>query len=196
MRSSRRHAVSKPDFEPTANGVPDSPGRRFVFLVISIVVNDVQIKTWEELSKDEFFEIAQLRCQVFFVEQRVDVQDFDDADRAATTIHYFLRDETGVYAYLRTLILDPSEFGAERAIGRMAVRQDHRGKGLATVLLKAALERWGSEPIILHAQEYVTALYAAVGFEIVGEPFDEAGIPHRSMLRVPPAWERDETSVN
>ena len=36
---------------------------------------------------------------------------------------------------------------------------------------------------MLHAQEYVVGLYERFGFEAFGEPYEEAGIPHRSMYR-------------
>jgi ElaA protein len=147
------------------------------------VDNEIVMKSWESLTKDEFFEIAQLRCEVFFVEQRVDVQDFDDADRAADTRHVFIRDDTGMAAYLRVITLPRAEYGATRAFGRVAVRGDRRGEGLAKRLIEPVVERWGSEPMVLHSQEYITGLYALFGFEAVGEPFVEAGIPHRSMLR-------------
>ncbi|NLE98725.1 MAG: GNAT family N-acetyltransferase [Propionibacterium sp.] len=141
------------------------------------------MKSWAELTKDEFFEIAQLRCEVFFVEQRVDVQDFDDADRAADTLHLYARDDDGVAAYLRVIGLAEPEFGASRAFGRVAVRKDRRGEGLAKRLIAPVVERWGSEAMVLHSQAYIVPLYEAFGFEVVGEPYVEAGIPHRSMLR-------------
>lgn len=147
------------------------------------MANEIVMKSWEALTKDEFFEIAQLRCEVFFVEQRVDVQDFDDADRAPDTVHLYIRDDRGVAAYLRVISLPEPEYGAARAFGRVAVRADRRGEGLAKRLIEPVIARWGSEPMVLHSQAYITPLYAGFGFEVVGEPFVEAGIPHRTMLR-------------
>lgn len=141
------------------------------------------MKSWDELTKDEFFEIAQLRCEVFFVEQRVDVQDFDEYDRAPATVHVMLRDADGLAAYLRVIELAEPEYGATRAFGRVAVRRELRGTGLAKRIIAPVVERWGSEPMVLHSQSYVKSLYSFFGFEVVGEPFDEAGIPHETMLR-------------
>jgi len=36
--------------------------------------------------------------------------------------------------------------------------------------------------IQIHARDDVTAFYEQLGFEIVGEPFDEVGIKHQHML--------------
>lgn len=149
------------------------------------MIPDIRIKTWAELGKDEFFDIAVLRSQVFYVEQRADVQDFDEHDRAAGTLHYAIHDDGGAAAYLRTLRLPQPEYGASWALGRVAVRHDRRGKGWARELIAAAVGRLGSEPTVLHSQTYVQRLYEGFGFRPVGETFDEAGIEHITMLRLP-----------
>ncbi len=143
----------------------------------------IQIKSWETLTKDEFFEIARLRCEVFFVEQRVDEQDFDDVDRAPGTLHLFIRDHDGVAAYLRTYPLAQPEEGATRSFGRVVVRADRRGEGLAQRLIEPVIEQFGHEDMVIHSQDYVRALYRRFGFTEVGEVYVEAGIPHRMMVR-------------
>nr|WP_108872275.1 GNAT family N-acetyltransferase [Tessaracoccus timonensis] len=143
----------------------------------------MRIKTWDELTKDEFYEIATLRCAVFYVEQRVTDQDFDDVDRAQGTHHLWIPDERGVAAYLRCYQLPQPEAGATIALGRMAVRADRRGAGLAKRLVAAVVERWGDQAIVLHSQSYIMGLYEGFGFQPVGEPYDEAGIPHQTMVR-------------
>jgi ElaA protein len=50
-----------------------------------------------------------------------------------------------------------------------------------------ALEIAGDKPLYLHAQDYITSLYAKFGFERRGELFHEAGIPHVLMVRHPDA---------
>lgn len=37
--------------------------------------------------------------------------------------------------------------------------------------------------VIINAQEYVKPLYEKLGFEQVGNPFDEAGIAHVKMIK-------------
>ena len=41
----------------------------------------------------------------------------------------------------------------------------------------------GHEPVVLHAQEYVAALYERHGFVRFDEPYVEAGIRHVGMYR-------------
>ncbi|MDM4763747.1 GNAT family N-acetyltransferase [Galbitalea sp. SE-J8] len=159
-----------------------------------------QVKAWGELTTDEFFAIAVLRAEVFYVEQRIDEQEFDAADRAPSTLHLWIADAAGVAAYLRTTLAAatgaeaaaeprvPGPPRARRSFGRVAVRADRRGEGLAQRLIDEVLARFGDEPMVLHAQEYVQPLYARYGFVAHGEPYVEAGLPHILMFR--PGGER------
>ncbi len=145
----------------------------------------IRCKPWAEMTRDEFFEIARLRCEVFFVEQRVDVQDFDDADRNPDTRHYWISDEAGCVAYLRSIRFPEPDHGADFGLGRVAVRRDRRGEGLAKLLLARLLTDRGHLALTLHSQAYIVDLYRGIGFEVVGEPYVEAGLPHRVMHRRP-----------
>ena len=71
-------------------------------------------------------------------------------------------------------------------IGRMAVLPERRRHGIGRALLDAALElarERGAERAELSAQEYVVPFYERAGFAVSGEPYKEAGIPHRWMAR-------------
>ncbi|GMV01184.1 MAG: GNAT family N-acetyltransferase [Burkholderiaceae bacterium] len=71
-------------------------------------------------------------------------------------------------------------------IGRMAVRADQRGRGIGRRVLQAlmALARQrGDTSVELSAQSRVEGFYRAHGFEPVGEPYEEIGIPHLKMRR-------------
>ena len=147
-------------------------------------------KTWGEFTPDEVFEMAVLRSEVFFVEQKIDEQEFDRADRDPHTIHLWIADDEGMAAYLR-IVHSPeaakSHEGIADSLGRMVVRASARGQGLAQVLMARALEIAGDKPLYLHAQDYVSALYEKFGFERTGDLFLEAGIPHVLMVRHPDA---------
>jgi len=143
-------------------------------------------RTWGEFSLDEFFEIARLRTEVFYLEQRIDDIELDDYDRAATTEHWYLSDDSGVAAYLRVLVHEvpqASDRDARHLISRVATRADRRREGLSRRLLDAVIERHGDQPMALHAQVAVMPVYAAVGFEPYGDEYDEAGIRHQGMYR-------------
>lgn len=143
-------------------------------------------RTWGQLALDEFFEIARLRTEIFYLEQRIDDIELDEHDRAASTEHWYLADESGPAAYLRVLVHDAPQSGdqdARHIIGRVATRADRRREGLSRRLLDAVIDRHGAHPMALHAQVAVRPVYAAVGFEPYGDEYDEAGIRHIGMYR-------------
>ncbi len=138
------------------------------------------------MSRDEFFELARLRTEVFFLEQRIDEPELDERDRDETTEHRWIADEQGPAAYLRVVVdatPQPGNQDARRLIGRVVTRADRRGEGLARRLLDDVIERHGHEPLALHAQSYIQGLYAAAGFAAYGDEYLEAGIPHIGMYR-------------
>lgn len=141
-------------------------------------------KSWGELTTSDLYSFVKLRTDVFFVEQKVDEEELDNRDQEPGTRHYWIEDAVGCAAYIRVLVNDePEHLDARRIIGRVVVRADRRGEGLAQILLTRALEEFGHEPMLLHAQQYVAPLYAKFGFEEFGEPFDEATIMHIGMYR-------------
>jgi predicted GNAT family N-acyltransferase len=71
-------------------------------------------------------------------------------------------------------------------IGRLAVLKEWRGKGVGGALLDILLviaNKMGYEEVRLHAQTRVLEFYQRRGFEVQGEEFMEAGIPHILMVR-------------
>ena len=141
-------------------------------------------KSWGELTTVELYSFLKLRTDVFFVEQRIDEEELDNRDQEPATVHYWIADAAGTAAYLRVLLdARPQHLDARRLIGRVVVRADRRGEGLAQKLVTCVLEQFGSEAILLHAQEYIAPLYAKFGFGEFGDVYVEAGIPHVMMYR-------------
>ena len=71
-------------------------------------------------------------------------------------------------------------------IGRMAVVRAVRGSELGQQVLEAlcdAAAKRGDHRVTLHAQRSAEAFYARQGFQVVGEPYEEVGIPHVTMVR-------------
>jgi predicted GNAT family N-acyltransferase len=69
-------------------------------------------------------------------------------------------------------------------IGRVAVRKEFRGKGVASRLMRLLAEyarREGYTRLVLDAQVQVIPFYETLGYEAEGEPFLDAGIVHRKM---------------
>lgn len=141
-------------------------------------------KVWSQLTTADLYSFLKLRTDVFFVEQKVDEEELDNRDQEPGTVHYWIEDAAGCAAYVRVLEnTEPEHRDARRIIGRVVVRADRRGEGLAQVLLARVLEDFAGEALLLHAQQYVAPLYAKFGFEAFGEPYEEATIMHVSMYR-------------
>ena len=125
-----------------------------------------------------------LRWTVFVEEQNVPPSLEVDEHDASSAVHALalLR---GVPAGAgRFVLVEP---GLAR-IGRMAVVDDVRGRGVGAALLRfleaEALER-GARRFTLNAQVSARGFYEKAGYRPVGEVFDDAGIPHVRMDRSP-----------
>ncbi len=149
----------------------------------------MQHASWDRLTTDELYGIVRLRNRVFALEQRVSDEDFDGRDREPDTEHWWFGTDAEAVGYLRLIRPAPGEVhpagtaAPAWVIGRVATHPDHRGAGIAGRLVAAVLEAHGHEPFVLHAQEYVAALYERHGFVRFGEPYVEAGIRHLGMYR-------------
>ena len=130
----------------------------------------------------EWHDLLRLRIDVFVVEQNCPYPEIDGAD--ATAIHLFATDMYDtIVAYAR--ILPPGSDGLPH-IGRVVVRSNERGKGIATELMERALlrvaELHGSMRSALAAQTHLEQFYAALGFERAGQDYMLDGIPHVDMI--------------
>ena len=122
-----------------------------------------------------------LRDEVFCEEQGVPREEEVDR-RDLEAMHLVALDPDGrVIGTLRLLM----ESGRAK-VGRVAVRRDWRGHGIASRMLELALlaaREKGAREAGLAAQVEATELYRKAGFVVESEPFDDAGIPHVWMGR-------------
>lgn len=135
-------------------------------------------KTYNELSKDELYDILYLRSDVFIMEQERVCRDVDGDDRNA--LHVWLKDENGIAAYLRILYNE----GAKTAlIGRVIAvrRKTGLGKRIVTEALGISKEHFGTEKALVHAQECAKGFYEKCGFKVISEPKFEDGSLHLWM---------------
>lgn len=125
-----------------------------------------------------------VRRQVFIEEQGVpEAEEWDTADAAA--VHFALRSDGTVMGTARLI----EEDGGWWRVGRVAVLPAARGRGGGRRLMETAVafaRARGARGIVLDAQVPVIPFYERLGFVAEGEPFMEAGIPHRRMSR---QWE-------
>jgi ElaA protein len=140
-------------------------------------------KSWADITRDELYEMLKLRQDIFIIEQACIYPELDDVDQGST--HLLVRDgQGGLVACLR--VVAPGARYEEPSIGRLVVRQDERGRGLARELMTEAIakchELYPSRSIRIQAQKYLEKFYASLGFKPIGQPYDEAGIMHVDMV--------------
>ena len=118
-----------------------------------------------------------VRESVFVKEQQVPPElEWDGLDESC--LHLLAEDARGRPIGTGRLLPDGH-------IGRMAVLEPWRGRGVGTALLRALMEegrKRGFEQLVLNAQVSAIPFYERAGFRAKGAVFDDAGIPHRRML--------------
>jgi len=142
------------------------------------------IKHFKDLTVDEYFEILHLRIAIFVVEQNCPYQEVDEKDRES--YHLFGKTENNkVIAVSR--IVNPGISYQEISIGRVALKKEHRGKGIADKMMEKTFQfiadKIGQQDIRISAQKYLFNYYTKHGFQQVGEMYLEDNIPHIEMLK-------------
>jgi predicted GNAT family N-acyltransferase len=134
-----------------------------------------------------------LRTRVFCEEQGVGkAEEFDGLDDEA--LQLVALDQSGVIATCRLRFLDrmPGREAEDMPmvksckLERMAVERRLRGVGAGAALLAAAEDAarsGGATEMFMHAQRRSEGFYASQGYEVEGEEFMEAEIPHVLMTR-------------
>ena len=122
-----------------------------------------------------------LRRAVFIDEQGVsEAEEWDGRDGDA--VHLLAQLDGLPIGTLRLFATPP-----EAKIGRVCVLPPHRGTGVGVALCEAALDLLrgtkGIRSVRLGAQLPVLEFYRRMGFEAEGPIYDDAGIPHRDMVR-------------
>ncbi|MBQ7702325.1 MAG: GNAT family N-acetyltransferase [Candidatus Methanomethylophilaceae archaeon] len=139
---------------------------------------EVLVRPFDELSRDELYDILKARNAVFIVEQDCPYQDIDDIDRRSLHIMTY---EDKMVAYLRLYERDDGSV----QIGRLLTTV--RGKGYGRTILRegidAAINMMGARRIVAEAQDYVKGLYESEGFRACSDVFLEDGIPHIVMIK-------------
>ena len=137
----------------------------------------VRIKSFEDLTKHELYEILRLRVDVFVVEQACPYPEIDGKDYDA--IHIYLENDGEILAYSRVY-----KEVDEVHLGRVIAKE--RRKGHATLILKeaikAAKEKYQAKKITIEGQTYAKKLYEKVGFVEDSEVFLLDGIEHVKMV--------------
>ena len=135
------------------------------------------IKTFNQLTSKEIYEILRSRAEVFVKEQRISYVDPDGVDYKSW--HVFATENDKVCAYLRAF----KDGDDTIKIGRVLTLI--HGKGTGTQLMKYAISelkaKTGCKKIIMDAQSHAISFYQRLGFTITSEEYLEEGIPHVDM---------------
>ena len=140
------------------------------------------IKKFEELTNIELYNLLKERTLVFVVEQNCPYLEVDGKD--PFSYHLFKEEEGEIVAYLRVVPAGVSY--QEASIGRVFVKKEYRGQGIAVELLSRGLDYIQYElkeaSIKIQAQDYLRKFYSSFGFQPVSETYLEDNIPHVDML--------------
>lgn len=141
------------------------------------------IKTFNELTNIELYQILQLRSEVFVVEQNCVFQDIDNKDQQS--YHHLCYVDGALAGYTRLLPAGLSY--KEISIGRVVSSPAFRGIGLGKELVQKSIEAcekvFEETTIRIGAQRHLSKFYNSLGFIESGEPYDEDGIVHLEMVR-------------
>ena len=120
----------------------------------------------------------ELRRAVFIVEQNVS-EEVERDEYDATATHVVALEDGTVAGVLRIVFLPE-----HAKIGRVAVARSTRGRGLATRMMRFAMDlarAKGETKFYLTAQTDKLELYEKLGFRAFGEEFEDGGMPHLGM---------------
>lgn len=131
----------------------------------------------------EFEDAMAVRIEVFVEEQGVPENIERDEYESESEHFVAYRDADRTAAVGTTRLREKDGFAK---IERVAVSQSARGEDWGRKLMGAVEDRArerGFDTARLHAQTAVEGFYERLGYERVGDEFDEAGIPHVEMQK-------------
>lgn len=141
----------------------------------------ISVKSFQELSVEELYQILRLRSEVFVLEQECIYQDMDGKDSLA--VHILGMEEEKIIAYTR--IFGPGDYYDQPCIGRVVVDKERRGKEKGKEIMEVSIKyiknNMQEKEIVLSAQKYLDKFYTDLGFKSEGEDYLEDGIPHQKM---------------
>ena len=138
-------------------------------------------KSFSALTKQELYEVLNLRQQVFVVEQDCPFIDADFKDQDCD--HLLAYQESQLVGYLR--VGRPGQRYEGPEIGRVLTKESIRREGIGKILTKKAIDfcvnKYPNFDISLSAQYRLLKFYKEFGFEPVGEVYLEDDIDHIKM---------------
>ena len=134
----------------------------------------INIVDWQQHKSD----LREIRTRVFIQEQQVPEElEWDEEDNSC--LHILVLTTTGKAVATARLL-------ANGQIGRMAVLQDYRHRGIGKRMLESLLQqakRMDLDQVFLNAQIDAVDFYKPFGFTETGSRFNDAGIQHIRMIK-------------
>ena len=140
-----------------------------------------QTLSFNDLTKQQLYDLLKLRQDVFVIEQTCIYPDLDEKDQRAFHVLGYVDDKLAAYAR----VFDAGDYFEAPSFGRITTAMDFRKQGLGKQLVEETLKsmkaRWPGKAYKISAQCYLINFYREFGFEQKGEEYLEDGIPHVAM---------------
>jgi ElaA protein len=142
-----------------------------------------KIKSFEDLSVNELYDILRLRSEIFVVEQNCVYLDLDGKDKVA--LHLYGEFEGKIVAHSR--LFKPGISFENASIGRVVINANYRdrkwGHDLVSEAIAGIKSHFGESKITIGAQLYLKKFYESHGFIQTSEMYLEDDIPHIEMKK-------------
>ena len=127
--------------------------------------------TWEDLTKDNLYELIRFRHEIFVIEQKCIYQHLDNLDQQA--VHLMGYQNSVLVAHGRAF--HPGTKKTEACLSGICVAASHRGSGLGRHLLLERIQylesRFPEREIVTSVQEYRVPVYLDLGFQVNSERY-------------------------
>lgn len=139
-------------------------------------------RDWETLTRNELYDILQLRSNVFVLEQQDPYGDVDGWDNRA--IHFMGYKDQQLIAYARLFL--PGVKRTEAVRGRICIVKEQRNNGIGTalikIILKYLLEVAPDADLYSYSQTYWIRRLLTMGAMPVSSPMTKSRIEHVELI--------------
>lgn len=131
---------------------------------------------------NDFARCIMIRTRVFVIEQKISAEiETDEWENSST--HYLAIDGEKALGTARWRLID----NQTAKIERVAVLKEARGQGVGTELMRCLLQEIHShcniQMIKLGSQNSAIPFYEKLGFQVIGEEYLDACLPHHFMVK-------------